>query len=168
MRMGIYGRRRFYLRLRLRHRRSQASLMRPVSQNGLPIGAKEEIVKPLSWARVGTVVALVMASSASTQVAAQTAAKATSTSTYAPPRTTDGQPDLQGVWDYRTVTPLERPDEFAGKATITDQEAAEYEKQRTAALDKDRRDVSPQADVGRAYNEFWWTMERKWSAIRHR
>ncbi len=24
-------------------------------------------------------------------------------------RTADGQPDLQGVWDFRTLTPLQRP-----------------------------------------------------------
>ena len=41
------------------------------------------------------------------------------------PRTPDGQPDLQGVWDYRTATPLERPPEFAGKEFLTDQEIAE-------------------------------------------
>ena len=29
------------------------------------------------------------------------------------PRTAWGQPDLQGVWDFRTLTPMERPDELA-------------------------------------------------------
>ena len=31
------------------------------------------------------------------------------------PRTPDGKPDLQGIWSYATITPLERPAEFAGK-----------------------------------------------------
>ena len=31
------------------------------------------------------------------------------------PRTSDGKPDLQGIWDFRTLTPLERPSELAGK-----------------------------------------------------
>ena len=31
-------------------------------------------------------------------------------------RTPDGQPDLQGIWSNATITPLERPNELAGKA----------------------------------------------------
>ena len=31
------------------------------------------------------------------------------------PRTPDGQPDLQGVWTNATITPFERPTEFADK-----------------------------------------------------
>ena len=44
------------------------------------------------------------------------------------PRTPDGQPDLQGVWDYRTITPLERPSELAGKDLLSTEEAAEFER----------------------------------------
>ena len=43
------------------------------------------------------------------------------------PRTKDGHPDLDGIWTNVTLTPLERPDEFAGEATATDDEAAKYE-----------------------------------------
>ena len=41
------------------------------------------------------------------------------------PRTPDGQPDLQGVWANNTVTPLERPEEWAGKERLTEQEVAD-------------------------------------------
>jgi hypothetical protein len=38
------------------------------------------------------------------------------------------RPDLQGFWSTATATPLQRPEQFAGKATLTEAEAAEYEK----------------------------------------
>jgi len=72
------------------------------------------------------------------------------------PRTPDGKPDLQGVWSYATLTPLERPAEFAGKEFLTEQEATEYENRRLRDDNKDRRDGNAAADVTRAYNEFWW------------
>ena len=42
-------------------------------------------------------------------------------------RTTFGHPDLQGVWALQTLTPMERPAEFAGRATLTEEEAARLE-----------------------------------------
>ena len=72
------------------------------------------------------------------------------------PRAPDGKPDLQGVWGYATLTPLERPAEFAGKEFLTEQEATEYENRRLRDENKDRRDGTAAADVTRAYNEFWW------------
>ena len=40
------------------------------------------------------------------------------------PRTADGQPDLQGIWASDSATPLERPEELAGKSTLTEEEVA--------------------------------------------
>src|SRR5215813_2473353 len=64
-------------------------------------------------------------------------------------------PDLQGIWTSATVTPLERPKQFEGKEFLTKSEAAEFEKQAVYDANGDRRDGGADADVGRAYNEFW-------------
>jgi hypothetical protein len=85
------------------------------------------------------------------------------------PRTPDGKPDLQGIWDFRTVTPMERPAEFANKPTLTEKEAADYERRITEQRNADsNRDESKKtsrgqvngtevtADVALAYNDFWW------------
>ena len=64
-------------------------------------------------------------------------------------------PDLQGIWTNATVTPLERPKQFEGKEFLTKAEAAEFEKQAIYDANGDRRDGGADADVGRAYNEFW-------------
>ena len=86
------------------------------------------------------------------------------------PRTSDGKPDLQGIWDFRTLTPLERPSELAGKQVLSDEEAAEFEQKRQREQDKDNRDATARgningapttADVERAYNDFWWDYGKK-------
>jgi hypothetical protein len=43
------------------------------------------------------------------------------------PRTSWGDPDLQGVWDYRTITPLERRPELADREFYSDEEIAQLE-----------------------------------------
>jgi hypothetical protein len=48
------------------------------------------------------------------------------------PHTPWGDPDLQGVWNYATMTPLERSRDLAAKSVLTDEEAAEYERQTIA------------------------------------
>lgn len=40
------------------------------------------------------------------------------------PRTPWGAPDLQGLWNYNTLTPLERPRQVEGRASLTDEEVA--------------------------------------------
>jgi len=72
------------------------------------------------------------------------------------PRTADGHPDLQGLWDFAQLTPLERPGEFAGKEQITEEEAEQFAQKRIETTHKDKRDGGAAADVERAYNDFWW------------
>jgi len=58
-----------------------------------------------------------------------TAASLAAQRTWTPPRTAWGDPDLQGVWTYATMTPLERPRDFGEKAVLTIEEASSYERQ---------------------------------------
>ncbi len=71
-------------------------------------------------------------------------------------RTPDGRPDLQGIWSFATITPLERPAELADKPFFTEKEAADYENDIRKRNNMDRRDGDAEADVTRAYNDFWW------------
>lgn len=52
-----------------------------------------------------------------------------------PPRTAWGDPDLQGTWVNNSATPLERPEEFAGKETLNDEELSELKRRATLVLD---------------------------------
>jgi hypothetical protein len=70
------------------------------------------------------------------------------------PRTAWGDPDLEGIWSYATITPLERPDRYAGREFLTREEMAALNAD--AASAGDRRSDDPQADVAGAYNAFWW------------
>ena len=73
-----------------------------------------------------------------------------------PPLTEWGAPDLRGVWDFRTMTPLERPASFGEKEFLSDEEAAEFEEQTRRRLDFDNRSSIARIDVETAYNNFWW------------
>ncbi len=64
--------------------------------------------------------------------------------------------DLSGTWTNATMTPLERPAEFAGKAFFTEAEAVAYETQMRQRNDADRRDSNADADLAVGYNAAWW------------
>jgi hypothetical protein len=53
-----------------------------------------------------------------------------------------GDPDLQGTWDYRTITPLERPMNMGDRQFLTDAEATQLEARAAKRLDE-----PPDADV---------------------
>jgi hypothetical protein len=68
-------------------------------------------------------------------------------------RTPWGDPDLQGLWNNATTTPLQRPEELAGKEFFTDEEVAD----RDARVGETRNtDRSPRTGDPGTYNEFWW------------
>ena len=76
-------------------------------------------------------------------------------------RVPDGHPDLQGTWDFAQLTPFERPGAYAGKESISDDEAEEFAQQRIENGNKDKRDGGAAADVERAYNDFWWDFGKR-------
>jgi hypothetical protein len=76
------------------------------------------------------------------------------------PRTPWGDPDLQGVWNDATSTPLQRPNGVGDKGILTDEEAAGFQDELANDLSRDRRDGGADADVNRAYNEHWMDSRR--------
>ena len=82
------------------------------------------------------------------------------------PRTSWGQPDLQGIWDFRTITPLERPRSLSDQEFLSAEEAANLE-QEVIARNADlairaaqRTEVTASVDRGEEgapgfYNNFW-------------
>ena len=70
-------------------------------------------------------------------------------------RTPWGHPDLQGTWDNHTITPLERPDAFAGREFLTREEAEALERGAVEENTDEARQAGDR-DVNAAYNDFWW------------
>ena len=84
------------------------------------------------------------------------------------PRTPWGKPDLQGVWDFATLTPMERPAELAGQEFLTDEDAAnviEQAARRWQGVSEGREGTTG------TYDEFWFdagssvTADRRTSLI---
>jgi hypothetical protein len=59
------------------------------------------------------------------------------------PRTSWGDPDLQGVWDYRTITPLERRAEIGDREFYTDEEIAQLEGRAARRMDQPPDESTP-------------------------
>ena len=81
-----------------------------------------------------------------------------------PMRTPDGQPDVSGIFTFRTLTPLERPQEFDGVEQLSAEEAAAFESAERTRRNRDLFDpeqgalfYAPRSEGGvLSYNEFWY------------
>ena len=70
-------------------------------------------------------------------------------------RTQWGQPDLQGVWNFSSNVPMQRPERFADREFMTVEEVEEMRAQ-LAARDAASDQAVPQAEGGPGgYNDFW-------------
>jgi hypothetical protein len=74
--------------------------------------------------------------------------------------------DLEGVWDFSTITPLERPSSLGNKQTLTDEEAAVFEREENQRQNRDLIDAKkgglqylPGSVI--PYNEFWYERGNK-------
>jgi hypothetical protein len=67
---------------------------------------------------------------------------------YEQPKTAWGHPDLQGIWNNVTGTPLQRPDNFKDKSSLTQEEAADFERQATERALQSDATPSQQQSVG--------------------
>src|SRR5215468_5659726 len=91
---------------------------------------------------------------------------AAQTRTSTPARTPDGKPNLAGIYSFSTITPLQRPEGLAGKATLSDEEAVAFEASENKRQNRDLFDpIKGQPSAGYAsraeggvlsYNEFWY------------
>ncbi len=81
-------------------------------------------------------------------------------------RTPDGQPDISGIFTFRTLTPLQRPAALEGRDRLGAEEAAQFEASERIRLNRDLFDpetgapsagYQPRAEGGvLSYNEFWY------------
>ncbi len=71
-----------------------------------------------------------------------------------------GAPDLQGVWDFRSLTPMERPDEIAEQEEFTAEESAAFSADSIRRRSRDSSTSDRAARVAQGdiipYNDFWF------------
>jgi hypothetical protein len=84
------------------------------------------------------------------------AAKKTGTATaWKAPRTPWGDPDIQGIWNNGTITPLERPNGI-DKDILSEEETAAVDQGEATRATPEKRPSDPVADLELAYNQEWW------------
>ena len=77
---------------------------------------------------------------------------------WTPPHTPYGQPDLQGIWSNASIIPLERPKELEGKPSFTPEEMRTYEARVFGRSSRERPLAAGQVGT---YNNFWWDADSK-------
>jgi hypothetical protein len=122
----------------------------------------ERMVRDVRLRGLRTVMVVIGASAACFIAGVQPAAAQASA-----PRTAWGQPDLQGVWDFRTITPMQRPERYGDQEFLTAEEAAALDQ---AAVDRETRlwnkpperttsgenvDRRGAGEAPGSYNQFW-------------
>ncbi|MDO8271392.1 MAG: hypothetical protein Q7U82_05640 [Gammaproteobacteria bacterium] len=85
--------------------------------------------------------------------ASLSAASHAADSHYTAPRNEWGQPDLRGVWNFSSNTPLERPAKYADQEFLTDDDVARIREEALAEIATSDGNSS-QGGVG-GYNQFW-------------
>ncbi|MFT4861509.1 MAG: hypothetical protein ACI95C_000719 [Pseudohongiellaceae bacterium] len=73
---------------------------------------------------------------------------------YSIPRTQWGQPDLQGVWNFSSDTPMQRPALYGERQFLSSQEIEEI-RVRQAAADASTDGALAIEGVDESYNDFW-------------
>jgi hypothetical protein len=105
----------------------------------------------LEWFR-SLAIAAITITCASQVIGGQSPAAGKKAGSWTVPRTADGQPDLRGVWNYATETPLQRPAELAGKESLTPEEAVKFREQ-MAARRKERQSGKPTRYSGEVFDD---------------
>jgi hypothetical protein len=103
---------------------------------------------------------------AQTAPAAPKANTAPAAKNWTPPRTPWGEPDLQGTYSNKTITPFERPASVGGREFYTREEMEALEKRAQETGGDENRKPGTTADVERAYNDFWWDRGTKVTTLR--
>ena len=93
-------------------------------------------------------------------------AVAQSTDRTMPRRTPDGQPEISGIFTFRTLTPFQRPTALEGQENLSAEEAEAFEARERTRLNRDLFDpekgavtagYQPRSEGGvLSYNEFWY------------
>ncbi len=102
----------------------------------------------LCFMALAAAVAMVPAPAAGQAQNARTAASSNATSV---PKTPWGHPDLQGTWDYRTITPLERPQQYGDREFLTDAEVKDLESRAGKRMDAPPDEIRP----GLTHASYW-------------